>query len=247
MIEMFEDLEELSRAAAQLFSEVARQSVASRGRFSVLVSGGETPRRTYELLSKEPHLSGLPWDRMHIFFGDERCVPAGDPRSNALMLQHALLDRVPLAKQQVHPIRCESDPQAAATEYENELREYFAGVQPEFDLVLLGLGDDGHTASLFPGSPALNELEHWTAVARKQGEEIMRVTLTPPLLNQAGLVLFLVAGPDKARILKELLEGPFNPHLLPAQLIRPLSGKLRWFADRSAAALLSGATIRSRS
>lgn len=243
MIELFDDLEGLSRAAAELFAGVVRQSVNSRGRCSVLVSGGATPRRTYQLLAQEPHLSNLPWDSLQLFFGDERCVPSTDPASNALLLQSALVDRVPLAKRQVHPILCEGDPQAAAAAYEKLLEDYFKGGRPAFDLVLLGLGEDGHTASLFPGSPALEERKRWTAVAKKAGEDFMRVTLTPALLNQAGLVLFLVSGPGKARVLQELLEEPCDPDRLPARLIKPAQGELRWFLDRPAASLLGEATL----
>ena len=244
MIELFDDREVLSRAAAELFAKVAWQSVRACGRFSVLLAGGETPRRTYELLSEEPYLSGLPWEKTQFFFGDERCVPAGDPRSNAMMLKRALLDKIPLAEWQVHPILYEKDPQRAATAYETLLRDYFSGGRPFFDLVLLGLGDDGHTASLFPASPALTEQGRWTAVTKKAGEDFMRVTLTAPLLNQSPLVVFLVAGSGKSRILKDLLEGPFDPNRLPAQLIKPVGGESRWFVDRSAAAHLSSATIR---
>lgn len=244
MMELFADLESLSRAAAALFARTARQAVDSRGRFSVLVSGGETPRRTYELLAEDPYRLGLPWDRIHLFFGDERCVPAGDPRSNARMLRRALLDKVPLSERQIYTIACESDPHEAARAYETVLRDFFDGELPVFDLAMLGLGDDGHTASLFPCSPVLAEQERWTAVGRRAGEDFRRVTLTAPLLNRSDLVLFLVAGEGKSRILKKLLEGPFDPDLIPAQLIKPLEGELVWYVDRAAAALLSESTIK---
>jgi len=244
MMELFDDLESLSRAAAALFARTARQAVESRGRFSVLVSGGETPRRTYELLAEEPYRSGLPWQRVHLFFGDERCVPAGDPRSNARMLRRALVDKVPLAERQIYPIACDSDPHEAARAYETVLRDFFNGELPVFDLAMLGLGDDGHTASLFPCSPVLAEQERWTAVGRRAGEDFRRVTLTAPLLNRSGLVLFLVAGEGKARVLKKLLEGPFDPDLIPAQLIKPVEGEVVWFVDHAAAALLSESTIK---
>ncbi|HXE96686.1 MAG TPA: 6-phosphogluconolactonase, partial [Dongiaceae bacterium] len=192
MISVYPDKEVLSRAAAALFAETAERAVADHGRCAVLLAGGETPRRTYELLADEPLRSRVPWGHLHLFWGDERCVPLDDPRSNARMAYRALLDRVPVPSGQIHPITCDNDSRQAADEYEALLRKFFAGVPPRFDLVLLGLGDDGHTASLFPGSPVLDERERWTAVTRRAGEEIDRVTLTTPLINKAELVVFLV-------------------------------------------------------
>lgn len=239
-IQRFDDRETLSQAAAELFAATAEQAIASRGRFSVLLSGGETPRCTYELLAQEPFRSRIPWQGVHLFWGDERCVPATHPASNARMARAALLDRVPLPEEQVHPIVCDDEPEAAANRYEALLRSHFPEGVARFDLVLLGLGDDGHTASLFPNSPSLGEKRRWVTATRKEGEEIMRITLTPPPLNQADLVIFLVAGSGKASMLQRVLEGPFTPHLLPAQLIRPPHARVRWLLDRGAATLLRG-------
>ena len=238
MIEIFSDPEGLSRGAAELFSAEAQRAQAAHGRFSVLLSGGETPRRTYELLAEEPLRSRIPWQGVHLFWGDERCVAPTDPRSNLHMARQALLDRLSLPPVQIHPMSGDMPPLQAATAYDGELRRYFAGKEPRFDLVLLGLGEDGHTASLFPGSPSLDEQVQWTAVTQRAGEEIQRITVTAPLINQAALVVFLVAGAAKAETLRRVLEGPADPSELPAQLIRPVNGRICWLVDRAAARLL---------
>jgi 6-phosphogluconolactonase len=223
-----------------LFAEQAKAAIAARGRFSVLLAGGETPRRTYQLLAEEPLRSAIPWDQIYFFWGDERCVSAKDPKRNEGMVRRALLDQLGLRPDQVHPIRSDLAPEQAAADYAAELRNFFGTSQPCFDLVLLGLGTDGHTASLLPGSSALEEKVCWTAVTRRREEPFSRVTLTAPLLNQAALVLFLVAGRDKAGVLQSLLT-PTNDHpSFPAQLIRPLNGALHWYVDCQAASLLAG-------
>jgi 6-phosphogluconolactonase len=237
-VRRFDDREELSRAVAELFATTAERAIASRGRFSALLSGGETPRRAYEILGNEPLRSRVPWQGVHLFWGDERFVPATHPASNTLMVRTALLDRVPLPEVQIHPIICDDDPERAAGRYEALLRSHFPDGVARFDLALLGLGEDGHTASLFPGSPSLDERLRWVTATRREGEEFMRVTLTPPPLNQADLALFLVSGAGKADVVWRVLEGPFTPRLLPAQLIRPSHGKVAWMVDRGAAALL---------
>jgi 6-phosphogluconolactonase len=238
MIRVYADLESLSRAAADLIAAQANLAVAARGRFSLALSGGSTPRRTYELLAAPPFKDQAPWDRMHVFWGDERCVPPDDPRSNARMAREAWLDHVPISAGQIHPIDCARDPDAAARDYEAGLRRFFAGAAPRLDLVLLGLGDNGHTASLFPGTPVLQEQERWAAAVYVAAGDLYRVTLTAPLINQAAHVVFLVAGGAKAAVLRDVLHGPRAPARLPAQLIRPDGGELLWLADREAAALL---------
>ena len=239
MIEVYPDLESLSQAAAAMLVEQANRSVAVRGRFSVALAGGATPRRTYELLAAPPLADQAPWDRVHVFWGDERCVPLTDPRSNARLAQAAWLDRVPIPAAQIHPINCTSDPATAAREYEARLREFFAGQPPILDLVLLGLGEDGHTASLFPGDAVLAETGRWVAAVSAAGQDLQRVTLTPSLINQAAMVVFLVAGGGKAGVLREVLHGPREPGRLPAQLIQPHSGELRWLTDLAAAGSLA--------
>ncbi|MDX9709816.1 MAG: 6-phosphogluconolactonase [Trichloromonas sp.] len=232
MIRVFADAEDLARGAAAFFAEEISRAVTARGRASVLLAGGETPRRTYELLAEASLRETIPWDKIHFFWGDERCVPADDPRSNQRLARESLLDRVPAPPANIHPILCAAEPEEAAATYQHELERYFAGGAPSFDLVLLGLGTDGHTASLFPGSSGLAEESRWTAVVRRPGEAFPRITLTLPLLNQARRILFLVAGRGKAAVLAEILQGD-APY--PARLVRPSGGELIWFADRAAA------------
>jgi 6-phosphogluconolactonase len=239
VLEIFADRETVCCAAADLFAHLAQKAVASQGRFSVLLSGGDTPRRAYELLAAEPLRSKVPWKDTHIFWGDERCVPHHDRRSNAAMAQSALLSHVPIPAHQIHPIAVGLTPRAAAEQYQAELAAHFADTPPRFDLAILGLGEDGHTASLFPGSQSLWRTSCWTAVSQRDDEEFSRITLTPVILNQAQTVLFLVAGSGKARVLQAILDGSDRGTALPARLIRPCSGDLRWFVDREAAALLS--------
>ncbi|MEW6385980.1 MAG: 6-phosphogluconolactonase [Thermodesulfobacteriota bacterium] len=238
MIQVYPDLESLSRAAADAFVRRVREVLEVRDRVSLALSGGHTPRRTYELLAQPEFRDEIDWKRVHVFWGDERCVPPEDPRSNARLAREALLDHVPLPAGNVHPIWCGASPEAGAAQYAARLKDFFAGRTPRFDLMLLGLGADGHTASLFPGSEALKERSRWTAVVKVPQEEFCRVTLTFPLINQAALIAVLVAGADKAETLKEVLKGPREPQRLPARLLSPLTGELRWLVDREAAARL---------
>jgi 6-phosphogluconolactonase len=235
MMTVYADLESLSRAAAALVVTQANLAVTARGRFSLALAGGHTPRRTYELLAQAPFLDQAPWDQMHVFWGDERCVPLDDPRSNAHMARKAWLDHVPIPLNQIHPINCAPAQAAAARQYEARLREFFAGQPPRLDLVLLGLGPDGHTASLFPATPVLEEKGRWVAEVYLAEPDLPRVTLTAALINQAAVVAFLVAGRSKAGVLREVRHGPRNPRRLPAQLIQPRNGDLFWLVDREAA------------
>lgn len=239
MIWVYPDLESLSHAAAGLFVQRARQAVQDHGRFGVAVSGGRTPQRTYELLAQPPFRDQVPWAQAHVFWADERCVPPEDPRSNERMVRQALLNRVPIPPAQIHPIRCAQAPEKAAQEYETLLRALFTGQPPRFDLVLLGLGENGHTASLFPGTPVLDERERWAAEAYVTAQDLYRVTLTTPLINQAAAVAFLVSGAAKAQAVQQVLQGRSDPHHLPAQLIRPTSGDLHWLLDKESSASLN--------
>lgn len=239
MIEIHADAESLSGAAADLFVEEARKAAAGRGRFAVVLSGGETPRRTYALLARPPRRNRVPWERVHVFWGDERCVPPADPRSNERLAREVLLDHVPLPAEQIHPLRCAADPGQAAARYESLLRDFFGKEPPRFDLVFLGLGENGHTASLFPHTAVLAEQVRWAAEVYVSEQNLYRVTLTAPFLNRAAaLAVFLVAGAGKAEILREVLEGPAAPRRLPAQLIRPAAGEVRWLVEREAARLV---------
>lgn len=244
-VEIYPDRAALSAAAAGLFAQQARAAVEMRGRFDVLLSGGETPQECYRLLAREPLLGSVPWHAVHLFWGDERYVPYDHPQSNFGMVRRALLDHVPLAKGQIHPVPYGPTPAESARTYEEELRGHFAGAPPRFDLVLLGLGEDGHTASLFPESALLAEEDRWVREVHPAGQDYYRVSVTPPILNQAALVVFLVQGSAKAAILHEVLEGPFDPKRLPAQSVHPSTGRLLWLVDRKAADLLSEKNVSS--
>ncbi|MDD2541713.1 MAG: 6-phosphogluconolactonase [Desulfuromonadaceae bacterium] len=238
MIRVCDDLEALSLAAAELFAAEARQAVEARGSFTVALAGGSTPRRTYELLASKSFRELIPWQNTHIFWGDERCVPGDDLRNNAQMARQALLNHVPIPQNQVHPMVCDRSPQEATVEYEALLRSFFAEGRPQFDLVLLGLGENGHTASLFPGTPVLEEQQHWVASVYVAEEKLHRLTLTAAVINQASLVVFLVSGSAKAPILRNVLKEAQDPHNIPARLIKPIDGGLLWLVDRDAARLL---------
>ena len=243
---IYDDLEALSRAAAALFADQAQKAVADHGRFAAALAGGHTPLRTYQLLAQPSLCQAVPWTKTHIFWGDERCVPSDDPGSNERMVRQALLDRVPMPAAQVHPIHCQGDARQAALDYQRILEQFFGSGPPRFDLILLGLGADGHTASLFPGSPVLHEQQRWVAEVFLPQHDLSRVTLTPPLINQAALVVFLVAGVSKAAVLQQLFAAagdPAAPISFPAQLIRPARGELRWLVDKAAAPDLPAASL----
>ena len=237
-IEIYDDSEALSRAVAELFVEQSEFAVQNRGFFSVVLSGGNTPQRTYELLTQKPWVDMIPWERTHIFWCDERCVPKDDPRNNALSAYQLLLDHVPVPASQIHPIYYEGSPKQTAGQYELMLHKFFKDREVSFDLMLLGLGNDGHTASLFPGTPVLNERTRWVSEVTVPFQEFSRVTLTIPLLERSLLTLFMVEGEEKAEVLKTVLEGPPDPSTYPAQLIAPLNGELIWMVDKAAAKLL---------
>jgi 6-phosphogluconolactonase len=238
IIQTYPDLESLSRAAAALFARQVEHGVKVRGRCSVALSGGQTPRRTYEILAQPPFREQVDWNRTHVFWGDERCVPPDDPRSNYRLARKALLDQVPLPRSQIHPLSCKPSPAAGARQYETVLREFGAGTSPGLDLIFLGLGEDGHTASLFPYDRALEERERWSTAVYVPTQGLHRVSFTPAFINQAAVVVFLVAGAAKAEALREVLHGPREPRRLPAQLINPESGELYWLVDRAAAGQL---------
>lgn len=234
----------LARRAAQYFLEMASEAVAASGRARIAISGGSTPKTTFQLLAdpNQPWRAHMPWDSLDIYWVDERCVPPDDNDSNYRMTREALFDHVPLAPEQIHRIEGELDPEAAAARYESELRNSFrleGAESPRFDLIALGMGPDGHTASLFPHTEAIHELGR-LAVANHvpQQKDSWRITLTWPVINHASSVFFLIAGADKASVLNEVLTGPHDPERLPSQLIWPSSGILTLILDKAAAAHL---------
>ena len=238
MICRFADAAAVSRSAADLFVAGARVAVAARGRFSVVLSGGRTPEPAYALLGRNPWRDRTPWPGIHLFWGDERCVPPEDARSNAGMARRALLDHVPVAPQQVHPIACTADPAAGAARYDQVLHDHFALPETRPDLVFLGLGADGHTASLFPANPIPSDAGRWAIAVRRPGERIQRVSLTPALINAARVVLFLVVGKEKAAILDAVIGERSRHGALPARTIKPSTGQMIWMVDDAAAAAL---------
>ena len=238
-LQVFADASEVARAAAFRFIEIAQESTQARGRFSVALAGGSTPKRIYELLAGDEFKDQLDWSKVHIFFGDERCVPPDDAESNYRMANEALLARVALPEQNVHRMRGEGDAVANARLYEDELRGYFDGEDwPRFDLVMLGMGDDGHTASLFPETRALDVHAAWVTANWVEKFDSFRVTLTVPAINHARHVMFVITGASKAERLAEVLYGAHEPQRLPSQLIQPHAGALAWFLDEAAAKLL---------
>lgn len=234
---IFDDAASLEEAAAQQVVRAVRNAVARRGECRLALSGGSTPRGLYARLAEEPHRERIDWSKLHLFWGDERCVPPDHPESNYRMVHEALLARVPLPDGSVHRIPGELGPDRAAARYEEAIRAGSAEAVPRFDVVLLGMGVDGHTASLFPDAPALGEERRLVVPTVAPTPPHDRVSLTLRVINAARLVAFLVVGQDKARTLARVLadEGRTSDGSLPASLVRPRRGRLLWLVDRSAA------------
>jgi 6-phosphogluconolactonase len=242
-LRVFPGLEELSHEAAVRFCELARKSVAEKHTFSVALSGGSTPRRLYELLA-DPVLS-ISWESIRLFQVDERCVPPDHPESNYRMICEAMLSHLPIPEANFHRMAAElEDCEGASRDYAAELRRVLQpgpGEVPRLDLALLGMGPDGHTASLFPGTAALSERVAWVRPNYVEKFKAHRLTLTLPVLNAASRILFLVAGTDKAETLRQVLDGPWRPEEFPVQYIQPASGQVEWYVDENAARLLKRA------
>jgi 6-phosphogluconolactonase len=234
--------QDLFQAAAEEVIRSATDAVAQRGRFTIALSGGSTPKNLYTLIAANASAT-LPWAQMFFFFGDERHVGPGDPDSNYRMAKETLLSKIPLPPANIFPIPAENpDASKAADAYEQTLRKFFAlspGEFPRFDLILLGLGPDGHTASLFPETAALQEKSRLVVANWVEKLKTNRITLTLPVLNAARCVAFLVSGTDKAAVLHEVLEGDAPAEKYPSKLVEPSDGKLIWFVDRAAASQLS--------
>jgi len=236
------DVEALSRRAAEQFISLARAAMAAHGNFTVALSGGSTPKALYSLLATEEFSAQLDWRRIHLFFGDERCVAPDHAESNYRMVHESLLAKIAIPGANVHRLRGEDPPPLAAQAYEAELRRHFgAAALPRFDLALLGLGEDGHTASLFPGSLALNEVAGWVAAAYVEKLSAHRLTLTFPLFNNVAQVSFLVAGASKAGVLAAILQDSTADY--PAARIKPNAGGLTWFVDHAAAEQLASPAL----
>lgn len=244
-IRIIPKLDDLFCAGAQKVVEIVMCCRQEGRTCSVALAGGSTPRKLYQLLTHPPYKSQMAWNHLRIFWGDERQVPPDHQDSNFRMAQKALLSHVPIPSQQVFRIEGELPPDEAAMRYETVLREQFGvmnGDVPRFDLILLGMGADGHTASLFPGTTAVEESDKLVAVAWVEKFQTHRVTMTPPVLNAAKEVIFLISGRDKASALQSVLEGSRDPARYPAQVVQPTDGHVLWLIDSEAARDLSGTT-----
>lgn len=242
-VRVLPDVDTMNRTAAEEFLRAAREAIFAHGRFTAALAGGHTPRGLYHLLVTCPRarIGKLPWEKMHIFFGDERPVPPTHEESNFRMVKETLLAKGRIPAANVHRIRGEIDPAQAAEDYEAELRKFFdigPTRVPRFDLVILGLGPDGHTASLFPGTTALKEETHLVVANSVPKLNTRRITLTLPVLNAAAQIMFVVSGKEKADVVRKAVRGDDKGNLLPAQAVQPTSGRLLWLLDQDAASRL---------
>jgi 6-phosphogluconolactonase len=240
-VQVLSDLENVSRKAAEMFVNISRSCIASQGKFSAAISGGSTPKRLYTLLSSDRYRDEVNWPTVHFFWADERCVPKEHEESNFKTAYDTLLSRVPIPDENIHRIEGEENPDKGARDYEEDVMQFFgmSGV-PIFDLVILGMGEDGHTASLFPGSKSLEETIRLAVPVYLEKPYRNRITLTLPVLNNASQIIFLVAGSSKADVLSEILGDGHKKGQYPAGLINPTQGHLIWLIDREASWKLKG-------
>jgi 6-phosphogluconolactonase len=241
-LHIYKNNEELSVKVAGWLVDYIAATLKKQDRFTLVLSGGSTPHKLNTLLAASPYKEKVDWSKLHIFWGDERFVPFEDDRNNAKMAFDTLLDHVPVPAIQIHVMRTtDIIPEVAAGEYEKILHTYFPGTIPAsntFDLVLLGMGDDGHTLSLFPGTHIMHEENKWATSLFLKQQDMFRITLTAAVVNQAACIAFLVSGAGKAIALHQVIEGDYKPDLYPSQVIKPLHGELHWFVDEAAAANL---------
>jgi 6-phosphogluconolactonase len=231
----------LAQQTAVEFIRLAKECIASQERFTVALAGGSTPKAAYTLLASADYRKDIRWEYIHFFWGDERHVPPNHTESNYRMAYETLLSRVPVPLTHMHRIRAEQEAQQAADEYEKTLRTFFdltPGAFPRFDLILLGMGPDGHTASLFPGTSAVHETRRLVVAPWVEKFQSFRITLTPPVLGNAAQVIVAVGGTEKAKTLQHVLQGPYQPDVYPVQIVKPTHGKLLWLVDNAAAQLL---------
>jgi len=244
-IHIIQDAEAYNPTVARWIIACVQDRLRNQDRFTLVLSGGNTPKALYALLASSPYREQIPWEKIHIFWGDERAVPFSDDRNNAKMAFDSLLRHVPIPTSQIHVMRTDISPEESAKQYADILHGYFPMAddpgknQHSFDLVLLGMGEDGHTLSLFPGTNIVNEGKKWVSAYFVPAQDMYRITLTKAVVNEAAQVAFLTTGPNKAHALREVIQGSFRPQIYPAQVIRPVSGSLDWFVDAPAAAALS--------
>ena len=234
-LHIFDNREIMSDNLAQWICDLIAETLKNQEFFSLVLSGGETPKLLYQKLASEKYSSQINWNRINIFWGDERVVPYQDERNNAKMAFDILLDHVDIPATQIHKMRTDIETNFAVEEYRKLLHTFFNSTAYSFDLVLLGMGDDGHTLSLFPGSHIIDENIHWVNSVYNEKQEMYRITLMPVIVNKAAHIAFMVDGSKKANVLQQVLEGKYMPEKLPSQLIKPVPGELHWFLDEDAA------------
>ncbi len=237
-IHIAENTTRLSEELAGWITDYIQEVLQKQERFTFVLSGGSTPRQLYALLSEAPYKEQIAWEKLHFFWGDERAVPFDDERNNARMCYLELLDKVPALPENIHIMRTDLAPEQSAMAYEEVLKHYFKDSATSFDLVLLGMGDDGHTLSLFPGTEVIHEQDKQVAAFFLPAQDMYRITLTAPVVNRSACVVFMAAGAGKAETLKSVLEGERNLDKFPSQIINPENGQLHWFVDEVAASLL---------
>jgi len=240
-LEVFKDSDHLCRGLAEWITSLIEETLRHKERFSLVLSGGNTPKKLHLLLASSPYKERIEWNKIHVFWGDERAVPFEDERNNARMAFDTLLDKVAVPKEQIHIMDTSLTPEKAAAAYEEILNEFFGtDVLPfqTFDLILLGMGDDGHTLSLFPGTAVIHEEKSWATGFYLKAQDMYRITLTKNIVNHSDHIVFMISGKEKANALYEVLEGEKNPDLYPSQVISPTQGELHFFTDEAAASRL---------
>jgi 6-phosphogluconolactonase len=237
-LHIYQNDKEFAKDVAEWIIKTIAETLKQQEKFTWVLSGGNTPKPIYELLAATPYREQIAWEKLHIFWGDERAVPFTDDRNNAKMAYETLLNHVPVPASQIHVMRTDISPEESAKEYEKILHDYFPSVHNSlltFDLVLLGMGDDGHTLSLFPGTEVVHEEKAWTNAYFLKAQDMYRITLTKSIVNRSAKIAFLTTGENKADALHEVIEGKYNPDLYPSQVIKPENGELHWFVDSDAA------------
>lgn len=236
---LFANADDLARSFADWLVQYVKDVLQKQDRFTIALSGGGTPKKLYRLLASDTYRDKIDWSRLHFFWGDERYVSPMDERNNARMCYDELLDHVPILHSQVHVMRTDIPAEESASEYEEVLHRYFDGQPHSFDLVLLGLGDNSHTLSLFPGYDVVHETKKWVTAFFLVEQNMYRITLTAPVVNDAAAIAYLVTGSDKASAVREVINGKPDPDKHPAQVIKPATGQVHWFLDQAAAADLN--------
>ncbi|MEO7316854.1 MAG: 6-phosphogluconolactonase [Ginsengibacter sp.] len=234
-LHIYKNKEEMSEALASWMCEVIESTLKDQEYFTLVLSGGSTPQLLYKTLVSDKFKDKINWSRIHVFWGDERAVPYADERNNARMAHELLLNNVDIPANHVHIMRTDIEPNFSTDAYRKMLHDFFDNTSTTFDLVLLGMGDDGHTLSLFPGSTIIEEHKHWVNSVYIQEQEMYRITLMPKIVNRAAKIAFMVDGEKKAKMLQQVLQGEYKPSEFPSQIIKPENGELHWFVDEAAA------------